>query len=146
LLYESIQYSRPESLICDISMAWLLFDFTNERGDSVLTQWVRAEKLSRRDVGQLNQKLDMLKTAGPDLPPKLLAGPVYKQIYKLKIYGERMLRPFLCKGPFEMDAEYTLLLGAIEANGELDHEPQEADKNRDILLTNRKRRCDHERY
>jgi len=127
-------------------MSWNLFDFTNERGDSLVQEWIEREKLSRRDLGQLNQKLDMLVVAGPSLPPKLLAGPIYKHVYKLIVHGERMLRPFLCKGPFNMDTEYTLLLGAIEANGKLDHDPSEAENNRIILLGHPKRRRNHERY
>ena len=127
-------------------MTWSLFDFTSERNESVLKEWVERERLSRRDIGQLNQKLDMLAVAGSLLPPKVLAGPIYKHIYKLIIHGERMLRPFLCKGPFNMETEYTLLLGAIEANWKLDHNPKEAKANRDILVGNPKRRCNHERY
>jgi len=127
-------------------MPWNLFDFTSERGDSVIAEWVTEEKLSRRDVGQLNQKLDMLRVAGPTLPPKLLAGPIHKHVYKLIIHGDRMLRPFLCKGPFSMETEYTLLLGAIEANSKLDRSPSEGEANREILIGNPKRRCSHERY
>jgi hypothetical protein len=127
-------------------MPWDLYDFTNERGDSLLREWIDRERLSQRDMGQLQQKLDMLVVAGPSLPPRLLAGPIYKHIYKLIIHGDRMLRPFLCKGPFNMDTEFTLLLGAIEADGKLDHDPKEAESNRIILLGNRARRCNHERY
>jgi hypothetical protein len=127
-------------------MSWNLYDFTNERGESILQEWIERERLSRRDVGQLRQKLDMLIIAGPALPPKLLAGPIYKHIYKLIIHGDRMLRPFLCKGPFNMETEFTLLLGAIEADRELDHDPKEAESNRIILLGDPARRRNHERY
>jgi hypothetical protein len=127
-------------------MSWDLYDFTNARGESLLKEWVERERLSRRDLGQLHHKLDMLVTAGPSLPPKLLAGPVHKHIYKLIIHGERMLRPFLCKGPFNMDTEFTLLLGAIETDWKLDHDPKEAESNRIILLGDPGRRRRHERY
>jgi|SRR5271157_1254345 len=127
-------------------MSWDLYDFTNERGDSLLQEWVAREKLSRRDLGHLNHKLDMLVTSGPSLPPRLLAGPVYKHIYKLVVHGERMLRPFLCKGPFNMDTEFTLLLGAIEAGWKLDRDPKEAERNRIVLLGDPARRRIHERY
>ena len=116
-------------------MTWNLYDFTNERGDSLIEEWIEREKLSRRDVGQLNQKLGSAGHCGFLPTPKLLAGPIYKHIYKLKIHGQRMLRPFLCRGPFNMDTEFTLLLGAIEANGKLDHDPKEAENNRNILLS-----------
>jgi hypothetical protein len=127
-------------------MAWALYEFATERGDSLLLEWIRHEKLSKRDLGQLALKLDMLALVGPGLPPKLLAGPIHKHIYKLIIHGDRMLRPFLCKGPFDMDREFTLLLGAIEANGKLGHKPEEAESLRKILLGNPTRRRKHERY
>lgn len=127
-------------------MAWKLWDFTTEQGESVIRQWVITEKISRRDLGQLNHKLDMLAVNGPALPPKLLAGPIHKHIYKLIIHGDRMLRPMLCKGPFDMEGEYTLLLGAIEADWELDHDPAEAEVIRKFLISNPKRRREHERY
>src|SRR5580698_9477022 len=114
-------------------MAWDLYDFTSERGNSLLAEWIHRERLSRRDIGQLSLKLDMLVLAGPSLPPKLFAGPIHKHIYKLIIHGDRMLRPLLCKGPFDMESEFTLLLGAIEANGKLDHNPAEAEILRQIL-------------
>ena len=123
-----------------------MYDFADECGNSRLREWIEREKLSRRDIGQLNQKLDMLVVAGPLLPPKLLAGPVYKHVYKLIIHGERMLRPYLCKGPFNMNTEFTLLLGAIETNWKLDHDPKEAEGNRIILLRDPARRRNHERY
>jgi hypothetical protein len=126
-------------------MPWDLYDFTNERGDSLFQEWIERERLSRRDIGQLHQKLDILVVAGPTLPPKLFAGPIYKHIYKLIIHGDRMLRPFLCKGPFNMETEFTLLLGAIEADRKLDHDPKEAEGNRTILLGDPARRR-HERY
>jgi hypothetical protein len=45
-----------------------------------------------------------------------------------------------------MAREFTLLLGAIEANGKLDHEPEEAESLRKMLLANPTRRRKHERY
>jgi hypothetical protein len=77
-----------------------------------------------------------------------LAGPIKKQkhIYKLVIHGQRMLRPMLCKGPFQMDTEFTLLLGAIEINSKLDHDPAVATENREILLVDRTRRVPSARY
>lgn len=127
-------------------MAWTLWDFTNARRESVVKEWLTKERISRRAIGQLNQKLDLLAINGPSLPPKLLAGPIYGHIYKLIIHGDRMLRPMLCKGPLNMEKEYTLLLGAIEANWKLDHDPVEAEANRQILIADPKRRRGHERY
>src|SRR5664280_1094896 len=76
-------------------MAWNLYDFIDPRGQSVIADWLVTERITKRDIGQLNQKLDMLAINGPSLPPKLLAGPIgkTKHIYKLVIHGDLMLRP-----------------------------------------------------
>jgi hypothetical protein len=127
---------------------YLVYDFLDANGRSVIAQWIKKSKIITRDIGQLNQKLDMLRLNGFDLHPNLLAGPIkkQKQIYKLVIHGQRMLRPMLCKGPFQMDSEFTLLLGAIEVNFVLDNDPQDATANREILLRNSGRRKLNVRY
>jgi hypothetical protein len=129
-------------------MSSFLFDFVDNKGESVIAAWLVQERITKRDRGQLNLKLDMLALAGAALPPKLLAGPINKQrhIYKLVIHGDMMLRPMLCKGPFDMDSEFTLLLGALEIQSKLIPSPEKASENREILLTDKKRRVPHVRY
>lgn len=129
-------------------LGYELYDFADTRNESVIATWISDCRLQRRDVGQLNQKLDMLRTNGPALHPRLLAGPINRQahIYKLIIHGQRMLRPMLCKGPFNMEEEYTLLLGAIETNFRLTPDPSAATQNRNVLLADRNRRIPNERY
>jgi hypothetical protein len=87
----------------------------------------------------------MLQINGPNLGPKLLAGPIKKtgHIYKLIIHADVMLRPMLCKGPFDVEAEFTLLVGAKEIQGELIPGPKVAVENRTILLGNHGRRKPH---
>lgn len=129
-------------------MAFGLYDFTDNRSESVLSVWGRDAGLTGRDRGALNLKIDLLEMHGSDLPPKMLAGPINKQrhVYKLIIHADKMLRPMLCRGPFDMDAEFTFLLGAIERNGKLDRDPSAATANREILLREKGRRIRHERF
>jgi hypothetical protein len=110
--------------------------------------WATKRCLTKRDRGQLNQKIDMLQLNGFELHPNLLAGPINKQkhIYKLKVHGQIMLRPMLCKGPFNMEAEFTFLSGAVEINSKLDTDPVEATANREILAADQRRRVLHARY
>lgn len=131
-----------------MNVAFALYDFTDNGGESVLRVWAQDGGLTGRDRGALNQKIDMLEMHGFNLPPKLLAGPINKQrhVYKLIIHADKMLRPMLCKGPFEMDVEFTFLLGAIERNWALDHDPSEATTNRETLIRERARRITHERF
>lgn len=99
------------------SMAWSLFDYLDGSGDNDIEAWSRG--LQKPDLARLNRKLKMLEDNGPDLGPKLLAGPLsgYAHIYKLRVRATTELRPLLCKGPIDNDAEFTLLKGASEVEG-----------------------------
>ena len=116
-------------------MVWIIFDAVDKAKVSNLVVWIAKEKITKRDIGRLNQKIDMLEQNGPELPPKLLAGPIkskrYKKlvshIYKLIIHGDRMLRPMLCRGPVDVAIEFTMLLGAIEVGGVLDTDSADAE-------------------
>jgi hypothetical protein len=96
----------------------------------------------------------MLEKSGPDLGPQLLAGPIKSKnnkkmvshIYKLRMNGDWALRPLLCKGPIDMDREYTLLLGAIEVNSVLDTDAEDAEAIRSAILADENKRTPHERY
>ena len=124
-------------------MAFSLYDFVDEDGESVISSW--REGLTTRSKAQLDNKLQMLSISGPNLGPKLFAGPIKKtgHIYKLIIHADVMLRPMLCKGPFAMDTEFTLLTGAKEIQGTLVPGPGIAVENRNILLADRRRRKAH---
>ncbi len=126
-----------------MNVAFSLYDFTDVNGESVIEPW--REGLTKRSKGALDTKLHMLEVSGMDLPPKLLAGPIKKtgHIYKLVIHADVMLRPMFCKGPFEMETEFTLLTGAIEVQWKLIPDPEVAVQFRNILLGDAKRRVCH---
>ena len=135
-------------------MAWKLFDAIDSNKVSNIVTWIVREKLGRREVGALNQKLDMLEQNGTELAPKLLAGPIKSKknpkmvshVYKLKIQAGRMLRPMLCKGPVNVELEFTMLLGAIEKGDVLDTDAKDAELIRLAIIADSKLRKDHERY
>jgi hypothetical protein len=126
-----------------INLAFALYDFVDVCGESVISQWRKG--LTARSKAQLDSKLHMLEINGPDLGPKLLAGPIKKtgHIYKLRILADVMLRPMLCRGPFRMDMEFTLLAGAKEIQGKLVPGPEVALANRAVLLIDADRRKPH---
>lgn len=68
----------------------------------------------------MNQRIDILAEKGKDFCPGL-AGPLHgsPHLYKIKVIGEVAARLILCKGPIDMEIEYTLLLGAFERDDEL---------------------------
>ena len=126
---------------------YALYDFCNEFGDNLIVKWAHSERLSGRDKALLDVKCNALSTHGTDLIPKLLA-PVSRHpgIFKLRAQTTRALRPMLCKGPLQMEGEFTLLLGSIEENFVLRPPPAEATKRKNELLKNAKRRVEHERF
>lgn len=124
---------------------WKLYDYQNSKKVNEIKLWTK--NLEKIQKIKLNQKLDMLEQNGPNLPPQLLAGPIFDHVYKLKVKGKVQLRPILCKGPIYNDKEFTMLLGVKEIGNKLD--PENADKiaayNRTEIINNPKKRCSHER-
>jgi hypothetical protein len=128
-------------------MGWRVYEFLDSRGDRVIVLWVRKARIQKKARILLDQKIDLLREHGPDLPPGLLsAGPIDSgHIYKLKIRGPLMLRPLLCKGPFAMANEYTLLQGAIERGGVLPAgDIDKAEQNRQALIADAARRLPYD--
>lgn len=124
---------------------WILYDYLDEDGSNPIKIWTG--RLEKRQRIKFNQKLDMLEQYGPELPPQLLAGPVFDHVYKLKIQGNPKLRPLICKGPIDNESEYTLLVGAKEIQWQMDPSDaeQQAANNRQAIIDNPLRRCRHER-
>jgi hypothetical protein len=125
---------------------WAIYDHVNRQGVNMIAEWTRGLQTVQRKL--LRSKLDMLAQAGPDLPTQLLAGTGVANIYKLRVKGNVQLRPMLCKGPVENDAEFTLLCGAIEVGDVL--QPPDATQRavmiREAILADpNNRRCEHER-
>jgi hypothetical protein len=124
---------------------WRIYEYL-EGDESAIGVWLRKRNIPERDRGQLLQKMDMLAMLGMDLPPKLLAGPIKSKkkrgeqshIYKLIVHGQRMLRPMLCRGPVDMDGEFTMLIGAIEKDGILDVDATEAEVRRQRIIADPK--------
>jgi hypothetical protein len=125
---------------------WAIYDHLDRQGVNVIAEWTRGLERVQRKL--LRAKLDMLAIAGPDLPTQLLAGTGVAHIYKLRVKGNVQLRPMLCRGPVENDAEFTLLYGAIEVGSAL--QPANAAERaavirEEILAEPNNRRCEHER-
>lgn len=96
----------------------------------------------------MNQRIDLLGEKGKDLCPGL-AGPLHgsPHLYKIKVNGRVAARMILCKGPIDMEAEYTLLLGAFERDDELPDGVLEIAEayRQEIILDPANRRTLHER-
>jgi hypothetical protein len=99
-------------------MAWMLYDYRDSRNRNPVREW--SERLQKKDLARINHRIDMLGGKGKDFCPGL-AGPLHgsPHLYKIKINGTVAARMILCKGPINMEIEYTLLLGAFERDDEL---------------------------
>jgi hypothetical protein len=130
---------------------WQLFDFLNSHGQNVMQVW--AMGLSEKERGRLDAKIDLLEIAGGSLPPKLLTPtsgkPRQRNIMELAIKGQVALRPLLCRGPFNVQNEFTFLFGAIERDRKYvpRDAPQRAETNRlDLLTRGENGREKHKRF
>lgn len=127
-------------------MIFKLFDYCNPAGENEFKTWTQALQPVQR--GKLNAKLDMLKMLGDGLFPAILTGTDTPGILKLRIKGNVQLRPMLCKGPIDVDEEFSLLVGAIEVGRKL--KPRNADvigdgRKKEIRSDPDNRRVKHER-
>jgi hypothetical protein len=129
---------------------WKVYCYLSERGSNVIREWLDAEKIGAGQRAKFQAKIDALESGGPDLNPGLLSDtPVAKDIYKMKIKGNKgqvQLRPMVCKGPYLMNQEFTILHGAVEKDKKLvpADVKARAQANRASLLKDEKRRR-HER-
>jgi hypothetical protein len=96
---------------------WDIYDYLDHRGKNVIAEWM--DGLQKKDRARLQAKIDLVHINGPDLPTGLLSDTSSRNIKKIRVNGDVALRPMLCRGPLNMDREYTLLCGAIEKDREL---------------------------
>ena len=127
-------------------MAYQLFDYVNHKGENEFKKWTEGLEPTLR--AKLNQKLDMLKLQGEDLLPVTLTDSGVPGILKIRVQGGVKLRPLLCRGPRNIDAEFTLLMGAKEVGSKWDPTlaPEKAQQKKQELLSDLdNRRVSHER-
>ena len=104
-----------------------VYFFLNTRGDNVIKRWLAKARVPIAQIATFQAKLDTLEQGGREASPGLIVGPLAKDIFKMRIKGNRgwvQLRRMVCYGPFSPDREVTLLVGAIEKDGKYD--PQNA--------------------
>ena len=124
---------------------WPIYYFVDHRGQNVIRQWLRDEKVQWAQVATFQAKIDLFERGGPGLTPGFISdGPVAKNIYKMKIKGNKghvQLRPMVCYGPFAHN-EVTILFGAIEKDFKLSPKncKEKAQENLQILIADRTRR------
>jgi hypothetical protein len=125
---------------------WNLYDFVDTHGVNVIKEFTLG--LQKRERARLRNRLGILERTGPDVGTGLLDGTHQKHIDKLKVTGQVTIRLMLCRGPINMDGEFTLLFGAFERDRRLvpANAEDRAEINRTEVIKNpSQRRCTHER-
>jgi len=128
---------------------WRRFDYIDSHGRNVMQLWADSLPMSKRDRGRLDSKIDMLGKEGDNLPPGLLQDTRCSHIKEIRVNGQVALRALLCRGPFDMQREFTFLLGAVERDRRYvpRDAPERAEGNRcDLLKRGRQGRKKHERF
>lgn len=93
-------------------MAYSVFEYVDRTGARPFSEW--RDGLDSQQRARLANKINILRTGGPDLSSGLLAGTSSGLIRKLKVQGNVKLRPRLCSGPIHSGSEFSLLVGAVE--------------------------------
>ena len=128
-------------------MPYTIYDHVSQNGENTIMEWAKGLGADRV---KFESKLNMIRTAGFDLPPKLLSDTNSPHIKKLRFFGQAKIqwRPMLCRGPIDNQTEATVLVGAHEKGSKLvplnaDHD---AERLRQQIITDPKnRRCHHAR-
>jgi len=119
-------------------MVWVFWEYVTLE----FSEW--RDGLPKRDRAILDEKMRMIERNGQSAT--CLKGPLgsFRHLYKIKARGPTFeMRPLLCKGPVDMDAEFTMLKPMIEkdfedvpatAKGEAERRRLElkADKNKRV--------------
>lgn len=114
----------------DIINKWKVYFYLEGlRRDNAIREWLKRERVSVAQIAAFQEKIDTLEQSGPDMLTGFITEtPVAPGIYKMKIKGNKgmkQLRPMCCRGPFGPN-EYTILVGAVEKDNNLDPDDAKA--------------------
>lgn len=128
-------------------MKYNILDFVNLKGVNEFNTW--AKGLQKGEKAKLREKIDKLILHGDALHPQMLTDTPVPGIQKLRVHGPVQLRPLLCKGPINIDNEYTMLKGAKEIGSKWSPKgaPSSANGNKNEVISDPvNRRKTHERF
>lgn len=97
----------------------IIYEYVDGRGWGVISRW-RDQELQAAERTKLEVKIDNLEAASVELVKHLVHGTPERSIFKLKIKGNRQLRPLLCYGTEDPQSEITFLVAAFEIGNKFD--------------------------
>ena len=124
---------------------WEFFEYVGRAGRREFSLWRLSQPT--REQALLDEKMRAVQTFG--LQTGCLKGPLlrHRHLYKIRVQGpERALRPLLCRGPMNMNTEFTLLHPMQEIGGQDTPSTAkgEADRRREELIEDPSRRVKYE--
>lgn len=124
-----------------------LYDYQTAAGRNQFKEWTRSLDKPQRAI--LNNRIKKLAQMGTGCPRGMLTPATggYTHLLELVVNGKVALRPHLCKGPIDIESEFTFLLGATERDGSLvpPNAPKKAEERRlEVKANPDERRCVHE--
>lgn len=128
-------------------MPFPLYDYLNASGKNEIQLWRSGLQVVLR--AKLDEKLGKLYKDGEALRPSLLTDSNEPSIFKLRVQGAVKLRLLLCRGPVEMQGEYTLLYGTQEVGNVI--RPKGAEKaaggrRKEVIANPNTRRAKNAKY
>jgi hypothetical protein len=105
------------------------------------------DRLPKTERAILDEKMRLIRRNGTNV--SCLKGPLgkYRHIYKVRAQGPSIaMRPLLCKGPYSIETEFTVLKPMIEINWK-DEPPSakdDAERRRLEIIADKRRRVPYE--
>jgi len=123
----------------------IIFELIDRKGP-VITVWL-LEELEPKHRYLLEEKLDRITQADPEIAKTLISGTRARGIFKVKVKSNIQLRPLLCYGPLRPKEEVTFLFPAYERDDDWEPSgaPEMASARRDQLTAGKAERVKYER-
>jgi hypothetical protein len=128
-----------------IPSKWKIFDYVDMRNVKVIVKWL--DELQKAERARMDRKLQALQDNGPNLSSELLSDTPSRHIKKIRLNGRVAPRLLLCRGPVDMEREFTLLFGAMERDRKFvpENAIEVAEENRGRVTSDPDhRRIDHD--
>ena len=98
--------------------------------------------LQKPERARIMRKLDALRKNGDELSTDLLSDTPKPHIKKVRLNGRVAPRLLLCRGPLDMQREFTLLFGCTERDRKFvpSNALEKAEEHREFVITDALRR------
>jgi hypothetical protein len=120
-------------------MPFQLYEYLDHRGHGTATEWIAS--IDSESRGKLRARLKALELHGGALPTTILSDTDDSSVKKIRARGRKNPRLLLCRGPIQMQSEFTLLFGVFEKDDKMPAGAvKQASRLRDEVIANPQQR------